>query len=419
MKRTIGLAVLTAAFSCSAATGFAAASPFSDVPADHWAYDAVAELADEGVIEGYGDGTYRGEKTITRYEMAQMVAKAMTKEDAVNAVQKALIDKLAAEFSDEIKNLGVRTSNLERNADRVKWNGELRMTGSKTFVKNDTDREQKRSELRLKSAVTLNDHWLVRARIDGRGDLKEDKFGTMKLKHVNAEGNYGNWKFELGRLPVCTEQGVIMDDFLTGGQLTYNSTKFTGILTGGRISDETIANGYLKKTGNALAAELTFKPSKNFRLTGEYFRVSGGGLETYMGGSHKVYGAKSTGVLGIGAGYTFGKNVQLNAYYGQNVRGDQDDRFGRNMNFELAYKGASKGKPGSFGIYAAYRHLGKTSIVSPTFNGAEAGWKGWEIGGQYTLAKNVVGSVLYFKGKTIADDAQNLHKIFSRVQFFF
>ena len=89
------------------------------------------------------------------------------------------------------------------------------------------------------------------------------------------------------------------------------------------------------------------------------------------------------------------------------------------MNFELAYKGASKGKPGSFGIYAAYRHLGKTSIVSPTFNGAEAGWKGWEIGGQYTLAKNVVGSVLYFKGKTIADDAQNLHKIFSRVQFFF
>ena len=46
MKRTIGLAVLTAAFSCSAATGFAAASPFSDVPADHWAYDAVAELAD-------------------------------------------------------------------------------------------------------------------------------------------------------------------------------------------------------------------------------------------------------------------------------------------------------------------------------------------------------------------------------------
>ena len=77
------------------------------------------------------------------------------------------------------------------------------------------------------------------------------------------------------------------------------------------------------------------------------------------------------------------------------------------------------GAAAQFGIYAAYRHLGKTSIVSPTFNGAEAGWKGWEIGGQYTLAKNVVGSVLYFKGKTIADDAQNLHKIFSRVQFFF
>ncbi len=51
----------------SAASGFAAANPFEDVPADHWAYDAVAQLAADGVIEGYGDGTYRGDREITRY----------------------------------------------------------------------------------------------------------------------------------------------------------------------------------------------------------------------------------------------------------------------------------------------------------------------------------------------------------------
>ena len=52
--------------------------------------------------------------------MAQMVAKAMAKSD-VSAADKAMIDKLAAEFADELNNLGVRVSNLEKHADMVKW----------------------------------------------------------------------------------------------------------------------------------------------------------------------------------------------------------------------------------------------------------------------------------------------------------
>ena len=110
-----------------ATTSFAAANPFSDVPKDHWAYDAVTELAKDGVIEGYGDGTYRGEQNITRYEMAQMVAKAMANEKPDTSIRdKQLLSRLASEFADELNNLGVRVSNLERNADMVKWTGELR-----------------------------------------------------------------------------------------------------------------------------------------------------------------------------------------------------------------------------------------------------------------------------------------------------
>ncbi len=80
-------------------TGEAAQSPFSDVPQDHWAYDAVAQLAADGVIEGYGDTTFQGSKPITRFEMSQMVAKAMAARDAkhVGASDSALIDKLSAE----------------------------------------------------------------------------------------------------------------------------------------------------------------------------------------------------------------------------------------------------------------------------------------------------------------------------------
>ena len=54
-----------------------AANPFADVPAGHWAYESINKLAAAGVVEGYGDGSFRGDRLMTRYEMAQIVAKAM------------------------------------------------------------------------------------------------------------------------------------------------------------------------------------------------------------------------------------------------------------------------------------------------------------------------------------------------------
>ena len=95
MKKTVAAAVAAAVVVGASATTFAAANPFSDVPAGHWAYQSVAKLAAQGVIEGYGDGTYRGDRNITRYEMAQMIAKAMAKNPSGAA--KADLDRLAAE----------------------------------------------------------------------------------------------------------------------------------------------------------------------------------------------------------------------------------------------------------------------------------------------------------------------------------
>ena len=75
MKKSVAAALAAAFVMGATGTTFAAANPFSDVPAGHWAYQSVSKLAAQGVIEGYGDGTYRGDRNITRYEMAQMIAK--------------------------------------------------------------------------------------------------------------------------------------------------------------------------------------------------------------------------------------------------------------------------------------------------------------------------------------------------------
>ncbi len=117
MKKSLVIALVLAFVLSIAATAMAApANPFVDVPAKHWAYDAVSKLAKAGIVDGYGDGTFRGDKTMTRYEMAQIVAKAMARSDKANAENKALIDKLAVEFAAELNNLGVRVAALESNS---------------------------------------------------------------------------------------------------------------------------------------------------------------------------------------------------------------------------------------------------------------------------------------------------------------
>ena len=115
MKKTL---LLAAVMALGVNAGVYAANPFSDVPAGHWAYDAVNKLAAEGVVEGYPGGTYGGDRLMTRYEMAQITAKAMAK--GANA------DRLAAEFAGELDSLGVRVANLEKKADNVRITGQIR-----------------------------------------------------------------------------------------------------------------------------------------------------------------------------------------------------------------------------------------------------------------------------------------------------
>ena len=233
MKKTLAAALAAALTIGAASTTFAAANPFSDVPRDHWAYDAVTQLAADGVVEGYGDGTFRGDRNITRYEMAQMVAKAMAKGD-MSASDRALVDRLAAEFADELNNLGVRVSNLERNADMVKWTGELRYRywSFRNDQKNSTRADRKLNkdqlQLRLFPTAEVNDHWHVKARLTATTYMDKDASrpgkndDNVKLTYAYADGDYGKFHVQLGKMPISSnaDQGIVIDDFFSGAQVT-------------------------------------------------------------------------------------------------------------------------------------------------------------------------------------------------------
>ena len=124
MKKILAIA---AAAALTAGVSAYAANPFSDVSPDDWAYQAVSDLSDQGVVEGYPDGTFKGERNMTRYELAQVIARLMAREDQLNAEQKATLDKLAGEYADELANLGVRVSNLEKKVGNISWFGDARM----------------------------------------------------------------------------------------------------------------------------------------------------------------------------------------------------------------------------------------------------------------------------------------------------
>ena len=123
MKKTISALAVTTMLGMTTVLG---ANPFRDVTPQDWAYQAVARLASQGVVNGYPDGTFQGGNNITRFEMAQMVAKALNQQDRMNGEQQAVLNKLAQEFSEELHNLGVRVENLERKVGNVSFTGEMR-----------------------------------------------------------------------------------------------------------------------------------------------------------------------------------------------------------------------------------------------------------------------------------------------------
>lgn len=181
-------------------TAFAAANPFVDVPAKHWAYDSIAKLAKVGIITGYGDGTFRGDRTITRYEMAAIVAKAMANQDKANAEQKAEIDKLQAEFSDELSKLGVRVDSLENKVGNIKFTGEVRARYEWTKEPADsTLNPAEKTRLRLGMNVQLSDDLAFVGRYQAES-LIGGATAASQLNQAYLTGKaFGNGSFALGR----------------------------------------------------------------------------------------------------------------------------------------------------------------------------------------------------------------------------
>ena len=234
MKKTLTLAM---AMVLGITASAYAANPFSDVPAGHWAYDSVAKLAASGVVDGYADGAFDGNKLMTRYEMAQIVAKAMAKG--------ASVDKLAAEFADELDTLGVRVAKLESKADAVKITGEVRYHYADLDIQRAYDSYgspgdpniyvtgKKHNENQLRSRIwiqgAVNEDWSYTGMFQNTQDFdNETGDEETKFKRAYVEGKIGGVDVLAGRYNAFLVNGNLYDEHADGIELSYGKdVKFT------------------------------------------------------------------------------------------------------------------------------------------------------------------------------------------------
>ena len=358
-----------------------AANPFSDVTPDSWAYQAVSQLANAGIVNGYPDGTFKGQNNITRYEMAQMVAKAMANQDRANAEQQAMINRLADEFSNELNNLGVRVARLE---DRV---GNVKVTGD--------------ARLRYQDAEHAKSKFDARARVQFNAKVNDRTDAVVRLTSGNFElGNSQNG----GNANATIDRAYVNHKF--GERVSLKAGRFGQTIGGGLAFDGTFDGAQLNAGNDKIMAQAAYGYmvsgeaaglSKEQNVTNTYLGLNGKvGKHTMVGGFYdRVNQDGSNGYKNI---YGFNANANFDKVWvgGEWLRDSHVDHS-QAWTAGLGYGNYNIAKQGTWGVKGQYFNQKENApIIDSTWNqkyGADS--KGWLATVDYALQNNVGLSAYY------------------------
>lgn len=400
MKKKLA-ASLALAFTLGIAGTAFAANPFVDVPAKHWSYDAVSKLAADGIVDGYGDGSFKGDKSMTRYEMATIVAKAMAKEEKANAEDKALIEKLSAEYSQELDNLGVRVSNLEKRMDNVTFDGKVRLRYDSQKVDGGERAGHGQSYLDLFVNAQINDNWKIRSEIESSHNfngVNKDEVDNNTSK-IWAEGKVGSATVDLGKAPLFVGYGLVADTALNGASVSFGDTLKTTVRYGRLDQGDNILYSVSGVDGNEgskyAGVEFAYKASNATDLSAAYHHVN---QNDGLGVSTK------TSIYEVGFNSKIAGNFALN---GQYAKGNPDEAyFGKVEDqayiAQLTYKNADPKAVKSFDVFAGYHKVGLGAEINTT-NDYYDNNKGLHVGFDYVPFENSKFTAFYLDNKAIND----------------
>lgn len=303
----------------------------------------------------------------------------MAKEDQLNAEQRATLDKLAGEYADELANLGVRVSNLEKKVGNISWSGDAKMW----YVNNskETRGDSWKGRMRIKVRGQVNDSTYVQGRFKNQMDFKGDNSSDTIMDWLYVNHTFGDANVTLGRMPVTIYDGFMFDSALKGAKLAYGKDAFDVSLSFGRLVD----NGWIydSSTFDAVLAEAGYDFGAA-KLRAAYVKLPGDkGKETAhfdnMWSTHLSIPVKDFQVFG--------------EYWDSNAK-----KADKSWQAGLGYSNFSMKKPGSFDLNVAYNKVGYNANLDGTTYDTGEIWNGiakdktltyWSVFGDVALMKNV------------------------------
>ena len=383
-----------------------AANPFVDVPSDSWAYKSVVELADAGIIQGVDGSYFQGERNITRYEAAEMVAKAMAHMDKASVEQRALINKLADEYADELNNLGVRVSALENRVGNVKLSGDARIRFQHQDTSSEASTGYKKDaswdyRVRVRANAKVNDRTTVTYGIStddinfaDNGAASDN--GNIFTDDAKVDYNFGgdHWNLSVGRTDTYVlggenAYGFQYGDVFDRAELKYTNDHFAATAGYGKFkAGDTVEDAAVEGNG-LLGVKTGYGELEGFFGGG---RAAGSAVGVYYNDFNGINGFKADDLWGAYASLNFGKWNALANYekINNDVTNDPEVWIGK-----LTYGSADSDARGSWDAWVEYINSDKGALLG----GATNSWrdasvldnvKSWGVGIDYTLAKNVI-----------------------------
>ena len=454
------LAILAGLTVGMSSTAFAAtADSFTDVPKDHWSYQALDYLAKEGVIDGMGDNTFQGGRTMTRYEMASIVAKAMQKND-LNYGDKTVLEKLEGEYAGEISTLKKQVDQntkdikgLKDEVGRVNIHGFVRTQydHDENTTQDTLDKQTNRFYMNLYGDFKVNKDWTAhfqsetnRHYNDGHDRNKETGFSPANgrktwsghdgnMQRIWVDGYFPNSKswVSVGR----AWRGLGMQNVLFGNEsdgiqfgVPILGTHLTGsgfwMASTGDGNKESIygvaawgAVGHAVDVNFAYGKSSLDKGEVNGTTTYAYADSNDG----YKIKEKTVAGSKNARSYGwvASTGINLAKNLRFLADYSRTDADFQNNSLALRLN----YRNTDLNSPGTYQLYTRYIKYGANGWLAgdDEWNSIWNGTKGWIFGVKYVPAKNIEWETLYSpQVRGWSQDWQYDRKLFrTQVDYYF
>lgn len=456
-KRLIAALTLTIATAITIPAFAASGETFADVPVKHWSYSAVKQLAEEGIISGDAN-RFNGDNTITRYEMAVLVANAMTKLEKADAKQKAIIDKLAAEYDKDLQQIGARLTKVEAQAARADAKAKVnfffdnRIEYTHNSLNPDSnhgawitngkvkDQDQFMERIRVYMNVPVGDKWEWNSRlVQAKWNFDSNTSETARFDRFWMTGkDILGGKLELGKMQLYPGKGSFFGN--TGDtEGAYYTTKLGNKLT---VRAGSARSAYLTATGQAINfGEVTYRPNDKMDI-GSYVLKQNYNDNVKDLDLQVINGAAQI-APGLALSFEYAKN-NANDFTtgGRHFQGKQEGYFiglqskyaATNYMPALYTNMVNPFKQGDSGWGISYRHL--PSGVAGAYNRGAFSWiplttdkagswqntfdgiNAWRVDYVYVPWKNVQWTLTYDRIRPISG-GENNNSIQSTLNFFF